>query len=111
MMTDDKAEELKYIRELLEKEKAALELQLKSVEDLTKKADLIGKINLIRFSQELLRRCFEYNVLPRNIWRKVPMPDHQYSEYRLMQDFETEDRKSWEEVPNFRLHGGEVIIG
>ncbi len=110
-MTEDKAQELKYVRGILEKEKAELELKLKATTDIQEKGDLIGKINLIKFSQELLRRCYEYNVMPRDVWRKVPRPRNEYAEYRLMEDNETEDRKSWREEPDFRLNGGEIIIG
>lgn len=111
MMSEDKTEELKYVQGILEKEKAELESILKATSDIQQKGDLIGKINLIKFSQELLRRCYEYNVMPRDIWRKVPSPRNEYAEYRLMEDNKTKDRKSWREEPDFRLNGGEITIG
>ncbi|MES2731479.1 MAG: hypothetical protein V4714_07010 [Bacteroidota bacterium] len=111
MMNDEKAEELKYVREILEKEKAAIELKLRSVKDLSEKADLIGKINLIKFSQELLRCCFEHDNSPRDIWRKVPQPEHEWSEYRLLEDYDSDNKEYWREEPDIRLNGGEIIIG
>jgi hypothetical protein len=110
-MDADKEEELKYIEGILEKEKATIELQLKTTADIHEKAALIGKINLIKFSQALLRRCYEYDVYPSAVWRKVPMIGESSSDYRLMDDVSTENRKYWREVPDFRLSGGEIIIG
>ena len=110
-MEENKKKEYEYIRDLLEQQKNQLQEQLTDDISIEEKADLIGKSNLIKFSQELLRRCFEYDVIPGAIWRRVPMPQHEWSEYRLMEDVETEDRQSWRELDDFRLDGGEVIIG
>jgi hypothetical protein len=110
-MDENREEELRYIQGILDKERSTIEGQLKAIADIHQKAELIGKINLIKFSQALLRRCYEYNISPRAVWRKVPITLDLSSDYRLMDDVATENRKYWQELPDFRLKGGEIIIG
>ena len=106
-----KKQELDYIGSVIQKEINKLEKIYLLDADSNQKTEVIGKINLLINSQELLRRCYEYNILPKSIWRKLPGTKHNESEYRIFEDFESENKEVWNELENFRLDGGEVIIG
>ena len=110
-MNENSNEELNYVKGILEKEKIEIEQKLKVSNDLKEKANLIGQINLIKFSQELLRRCFEYDVIPKAVWRRIPMPQHEWSEYRLMEDNDTDNKEYWRKESSMRFTGGEIVIG
>ena len=109
-MNSENKDEL-FVHEILEREVLALKEELKKDISIDEKSDLIGKINLLNHSQELLRRCSEYDILPRSIWRRIPPPKHEWSEYRVMEDGDTDNQDSWTELEHIRFTGGEVIIG
>lgn len=110
-MTPEEKDEM-FAREVLEREIIQLQNTLKTGEvSLDKKSDIIGKINLLKNAQELLRRCSEYDVFPKAIWRRVPPPQHEWSEYRLMEDNDSDNKEYWTELEHIRLNGGEVVIG
>lgn len=109
-MEKEDADNLAYVRGILQKEIDVLVERLRNIEAIEEKAEIIGRVNLIKYSQELLRRCFEYNISPRAIWRKVPEPEHAFSEYRLLEDFDSDNRESWKELEYIRPSGGAIII-
>ncbi len=66
-MEENSKQEFEFINGLLEQQKIKFQEKIVDGIPTEEKAELIGKINLIKFSQELLRRCFEYNVIPRGV--------------------------------------------
>lgn len=108
-----------YIYELLENEKKKVLDLIKHCENLEKKAELIGNKNLIDYSLALLKKCDEFGVKPKSIFTKLPEQTCQTpsSEYRIMEDCETEERKWWVEAKIkekkhdcIRLNQGDVVI-
>ncbi|WP_046247289.1 hypothetical protein [Hymenobacter terrenus] len=110
-MKQEEKDELAYVTSILQKEVTAIETALRGVTSKEEKAILIGHITSIKFSQQLLRRCFEYKINPRAVWRRIPMPQHIWSEYRLLEDFDSDNQEYWKEVHDIRPSGGDVLIG
>ena len=107
----DSTKENKYIFSILQNEIDELEKAILQTAVVDQKIELVGKINLIKNSKELLKRCFEYNLKPKSIWRRIPKTEYVNSEYRIFEDFESENKDTWKELDYFRLDGNEVIIG
>ncbi|TQV88291.1 hypothetical protein [Aliikangiella coralliicola] len=110
---------MEFIYELLEKEVGKLLSKIKVCENLEEKAELIGKKNLAEHSIRLLKKCDENGVGAGSIFTKLPRKvcDSPSSDYRIIEDLETDDNKYWTEVNiegkrlgNVRLGEGDVVI-
>ena len=110
-MEKEEANGSAYVHRLFQKEMDTLVASLRRVDNADEKASIIARIDLIRYSQKMLKRCFEYSISPLSSWRKIPETEHAFSEYRLLEDFDSDDRKSWKELEDIRPSGGAVIIG
>jgi hypothetical protein len=108
-----------FIYNLLEIEKEKVLDLIKQCTDSETKAELIGNKNLIEYSLSLLKKCEEFDIKPTSIFTRLPVQTCQSpsSEYRIMEDCETEDRKWWVEAKIkdkqfdcVRLHQGDVVI-
>ena len=108
-----------YIYKLLEKEKTRLLETIKECSDLEKKAELVGNKNLIEYSLYLLKKCEQFEIKPKSIFTKLPKQVCQSpsSDYRIVEDCETDDPKWWIEAKIeskrlncVRLHQGDVVI-
>ena len=87
--------------------------ELKSVTDLETKASLIEYKNQIDYSLSLLKKCEEFDIRPSSIFNKLPIQKTRTpsSDYRIVEDHETDDQNYWTEVDfDLRLHEGDVII-
>lgn len=110
---------MEYIYELMEKEINQLLSKIKTCESLELKAELIGNKTLLEHSISLLKKCEEHNICAGSIFTKLPKKicDSPSSEYRIIEDSETDDSKYWTEVEiegrqyrNVRPGEGDVII-
>ena len=110
---------MEYIYDLLENELNALIPQIKASESLEEKADLIGKKTLIEHSIRLLKKCDENGVCAGSLFTKLPSKicDSPSSDYRIIEDGESDDNKYWTEIEikdkqfgNVRLGEGDVVI-
>ncbi len=107
---------MKYVYDLLEKERERLLEEIKSCDSLEMKAGLIGIKNLVEYSSALLKKYEEYDVKLKSVFTKLPDQKVRTpgSEYRIIEDYESDDNKYWEEVicscKQVRLHEGDVII-
>ena len=110
---------MNYVYHHLEKERDRLVSKIKVCEDLETKAELIGNKNLVEYAINLLRKCEDFDVKPSSIFTKLPEQACQSpsSDYRIMEDCETEDSKCWVEAKvegrqfnQVRLNQGDVVI-
>jgi hypothetical protein len=110
---------MNYVYQLLETERDKLLGIIKKCENLEEKAELIGNKNLLEYSIALLKKCEEFDIKPKSIFTKLPVQLCQSpsSEYRIVEDCETEEPKWWVEAKIkgrrfncVRLHQGDVVI-
>ncbi|MEJ2609554.1 MAG: hypothetical protein P8179_05550 [Candidatus Thiodiazotropha sp.] len=110
---------MEYVYTLLEKELTLLTQEISNCDSLKKKAELIGNKNLIEHSIKLLKKCDSNGISASSIFTKLPpkLCDSPSSEYRIIEDGETDDPKYWQEVKtagkhfnNIRLGPGDVVI-
>ncbi len=111
---------LEYVYQLFSKELAHVREQIEECRDLEQKATLIGNKNLLNYSIKLLKKCEKYGIHPNSIFTQLPAQkcESPSSDYRIVEDCETEDRRWWVEVNveiggtlfDVRLHGGDVVI-
>ncbi len=84
--------------------------------DLQKRAELIGLENEIDLACKRLALCERWQIFPRSIVWKLPDQKCQSpsSDFRIMEDCETEDRNCWVEADFggavFRFNQGDLII-
>lgn len=111
--------DMEYIYEFMEKELNSLQSQITTCEHLEQKAELIAKKTLVEHSIRLLKKCDKYGVCSGSIFTKLPSKicDSPSSDYRIIEDCETDDNKHWTEVEikdkqfgNVRLGEGDVVI-
>lgn len=110
---------MEIVYQTLEKERLSLVKQISSCDSFDKKAALIGNKNLIEHSIKLLKKCNEYGVTAGSTFTKLPQKqcDSPSSEYRIIEDGETDEPQYWQEVnienKQFncvRLGEGDVVI-
>lgn len=108
-----------YVYKLLESEILKVVSDVQCCTDIEEKAELIGNKNLLEHSLKLLRKCEEHDVRAGSIFTKLPRKqcDSPSSDYRVVEDGETDDPKYWCEVKiegkkfgNVRLGEGDVVI-
>ena len=91
-----------------------VELELKNdFSSLEEKANNIGLINQIKLAIKQIQICEKWGIYPSSIIKQLPPTE--VTEYRIMDDGESNDRKYWKEVsfenaPNFYLSGGDLVI-
>jgi hypothetical protein len=102
---------LDFVTSILEREVEATEEKLKTATSEKERGTLIGQISALKASQKLLSKCFEYQIRPGAVWRVIPAPQHQFSEYRLLEDFDTDNQDDWKEVLDIRPCGSDILIG
>jgi hypothetical protein len=75
---------------------------------------LVGEMNELDLACQQLELCERWGILPRSIIRALPTTRCEGSEYRVMDDCETDDREHWSEAEfdgrKLRLGGGALII-
>lgn len=90
-----------------------LELQALPSTQLQERADLIGLINELDLACQRLELCEKWRIYPHSIIKTLPI-ERANSEYRIMDDCESEDRKWWVEADfdghHYRLNEGDLII-
>jgi hypothetical protein len=110
---------MEYVYQLLSNEIDHILEQIKGCPNIEEKTVLIGNKNLLNYSIRLLKKCEEYEIKPSSIFTQLPAQKCQSpsSDYRIVEDCETEDPQWWVEVEievrNFhhvRLHEGDVVI-
>lgn len=110
---------MEFVYKLLEKESETLLEKITACVDIEEKAELIGNKNLLEHSIRLLKKCDEFDICAGSVFTKLPqkMCNSPSSEYRIVEDGETEDKKYWEEVQVngkqfncVRLSEGDVVI-
>ena len=103
----------------MENERDRVLASIQECVDVDRKAELIGNKILLEHSLALPRRCEEFDINPKSIFTRLP-EQHcgaHSSDYRIMDDCETEDRKWWCEAKiegrqfdRIRLSQGDVVI-
>lgn len=87
--------------------------------EIEQKAELIGYKNSIVYAMKLLKKCEQHSIKPSSIFTTLPeqLCQTPSSEYRIVEDCETDDPQSWIEVNiksakygQLRLHEGDVVI-
>lgn len=110
---------MEYVYKTLEKEISALTKQIKECEVIEEKAELIGNKTLLEHSVKLLRKCDENGIYAGSVFTKLPKKkcDSPSSDYRIVEDGETDNPQSWWEVEieskqdkHVRLGEGDVVI-
>ncbi|MBL4635473.1 MAG: hypothetical protein JKY56_16550 [Kofleriaceae bacterium] len=106
---------LPYLYEMLEAESQRLDVEIQNCSILEAEATLIGQQNQVRFGIVLLKKCENFGVLPSSDFVVLPDTISPSSEYRVMEDVETDDPRHWTELTTpddrlFRLYGGSVVI-
>lgn len=110
---------MEFIYQILKKEVLRLEQQILNCHDLEEKAELIGNKILTEHSIKLLKKCDEHGIAADSIFTKLPqkITDSGSSEYRVVEDSETDNSQYWQEVKIegktsncVRLNEGDVLI-
>ena len=110
---------MNYVYNHLEKERDRLGSEIQACKDLKTKAELIGNKNLVESAINLLRKCEDFDVKASSIFTKLPEQVCQSpsSDYRIMEDCETENSEHWVEAKvegrqsnQVRLNQGDVVI-
>ncbi len=104
-----------HVYSLLQAEIDSLEHEIEICSVLEEKAELIGKLNQVRYSEDLLRRCEAFGVHPTSVFTALPPLVCEGTEYRVISDLDTDQRKDWVEVKKenggfLRLWGGCVVV-
>lgn len=108
--------EMDYVYKVLQKEEEKINEMIQVDLETQKKAELIGKKNLIQYSISLLKKCDLYDIKPRSVFWRLPerLCESPSSEYRILEDCETEKREHWHEVlfdgKRIRLRHNDIII-
>lgn len=110
---------MEFVYQILEKELSSLVEKIPGCDSLEMKAKLIGNKNLIEHSIKLLKKCDKHGIAAGSIFTKLPQKqcDSPSSEYRIIEDGETDDPEYWQEVAIenkqfncVRLGEGDVVI-
>jgi hypothetical protein len=91
---------MEIVYQILENELSSFVEKISSCDNLEEKAELIGNKNLIEHSIKLLKKCDSYGIVAGSIFTKLPQKhcDSPSSEYRIVEDGETDDPQYWQEV-------------
>ncbi|MBQ4810297.1 hypothetical protein J8M20_03075 [Pseudoalteromonas luteoviolacea] len=110
---------MEFVYQILEKELLSLVEEISKCDTLEEKVELIGNKNLIEHSISLLKKCDKHGISAGSIFTKLPQTqcDSPSSEYRIIEDGETDDPQYWQEVKIdnkqfncVRLGEGDVVI-
>ncbi len=108
---------MNYVFELLDKERLALESAIPTATSLEDKAALIGNKNAVVYAMKLLQKCEHHGIKPSSRFTTLPTQQCRTpsSEYRIVEDGETDDPQYWQEVRidgggQVRLHEDDVVI-
>lgn len=110
---------MEYVYKTLENEISHLVEEITQCSDVEKKAELIGNKILLEHSINLLKKCDEYGVCAGSLFTKLPPAkvSTPSSDYRVVEDYESDDSKYWKEVTIesrpfkcVRLSEGDVVI-
>ena len=110
---------MEYAYQVLENEISNLEKEISVESDLERKAELIGNKNILVCSVKLLKKCEQHEIWPTSIFTTLPAQEcpTPSSDYRIMEDCESEDPQYWIEAKiskaqfgHVRLHEGDVVI-
>ncbi|ABC30711.1 hypothetical protein HCH_03994 [Hahella chejuensis KCTC 2396] len=110
---------MEYVYKTLEKEISALIEETLLCDTVERKSELTGNKGLLEHAIKLLKKCDEHGVYAGSIFTKLPRKrcDSPSSEYRVIEDGETDDPQYWREVTIegkqfncVRLGEGDVVI-
>lgn len=103
----------------LEKERSKILEQISSCNNIEDKTELISNKKLIENAIQLLKKCHDYGISTNAIFTKLPQKqcDTPSSEYRIVEDGETDNPQHWHEVSienkpfnHVRLGEGDIVV-
>lgn len=108
---------MNHVYQLLEQEIEKLSIQITACEIPIDKVELIGQKIEIEHALKLLHKCEAAGVLAGGIFTKLPAPQVETSDYRLVEDGESDNPVHWFEVNidskaygKLYLKEGDVVI-